>query len=64
MGQMKDLTSHDVDEVVPETYIIDLADFDLAGQMLISRYSDRATIAYREHVRDRWSAPSITKRLI
>jgi hypothetical protein len=64
MGQMKDLISHDVDEVVPETYVIDLADFDLVGQMLISRYSDRVTMAYRENVRDRWSAPSISKRVI
>ena len=69
MGKLKDLllatdtTPFGSDQPLPEVHVFDLTEYELPGQILVTIYSDRLTIAHRSRQSDRWSAPRTAKRI-
>jgi len=69
MGKLKDLLlSSDTpplgsDQPLPEVHVFDLTEYELPGQMLVTIYGDRLTIAHRSRQSESWSASRIAKRL-
>jgi hypothetical protein len=64
MGQFKDLISLDSKEIMPEIYLFDLAEYDSQGQILVTVYSDKVTIAHRSRISERWSYPTSANRVV
>lgn len=71
MGKFKDLTCLDTppmpplgsDQPMPEVYVFDLSEYELSGQILVTIYANRLSIAHRTRQSERWSAPRVARRL-
>ena len=59
MGKMKDTVCFDTPPEQPRVHVFDLIELDLPGQLLVTIYSDKVTIAHRARQSARWTAPSI-----
>ena len=58
MGKMKDTVCFDTPPEQPRVHVFDLEELDLPGQLLITIYDDRVTVAHRGRPSARWTAPS------